>query len=78
MNGEGNRTDVLDHPAWPPLAAIGGSIIDSAGLENAGHAEVDGFYRFPSFGRCEGERCQRGYSAFKIEWFNNRKSLPWP
>ena len=37
----------------------GGSIIDCAGLENAGYAEVDGFYRFPSFGLCEGERCQR-------------------
>jgi hypothetical protein len=28
--------------------------------------EVDGFYRFPFFEPCEGERCQQGYSAFKV------------
>jgi hypothetical protein len=57
---------VLDHADWPPLAAIGGSIIDSAGLENVGHAEVDSFSRFPSFEPCEGERCQRGYSLGSV------------
>ena len=46
---------------------VGGSIIDCAGLENAGYAEVDGFYRFPSFGLCEGERCQQGYSVFNVK-----------
>ena len=35
--------------------------------EEAGNAEVDGFYRFPSFEACKGERCQRGYSAMSTD-----------
>jgi hypothetical protein len=47
--------------------SFSGSIINSADLEHAGYAEVDGFYRFPSFELCEGERCQQGYSAFNVK-----------
>jgi hypothetical protein len=49
------------------------SIIDPVDIESAGYAGVDGFYRFPSFEPCEGERCQRGYSAFNMKR-NNRNA----
>jgi hypothetical protein len=53
-------TDVLDHSRCPPRRFFfPGSLINSAGLENADYAEMDGFYRFPSFKTIERERCQQ-------------------
>ena len=42
-----------------------GAFHASSLLETVGVAEVDGFYRFPSFKSCKAERCQRDYSAMK-------------
>jgi hypothetical protein len=50
-------------------------MIDLADLENAGYAEVDGFYRFPCFEPCKVERCQQGYSAFQSDAISSRVSL---
>src|ERR1700693_5652139 len=57
--------------------SFSGSIINSADLEHAGYAEVDGFYRFPSFELCEGERCQQGYSASNVKR-NHRRRIALP
>ena len=43
-------------------------------VENVGRAEVEGFYRFPSFESCEAERCQRDYSAVKVKWLKSKSA----
>jgi hypothetical protein len=50
-------------PSW--VASSTGAFHASSLLETVGVAEVDGFYRFPSFKSCKAERCQRDYSAMK-------------
>jgi hypothetical protein len=47
------------------VTASTGSVLAVSRLEKVGVAKVDGFYRFPSFESCKGERCQRDYSAMK-------------
>src|SRR5215831_4501750 len=64
-DGEGDCTDVLDHSGSPP-SLVFPEYNQLRWLRNAGKAEVDGFYRFPSFEPCEGERCQQGYSAKRL------------
>ena len=50
----------------PPLVTPStGAFQASSLVETVGVAEVDGFYRFPSFNSCKAERCQRDYSAMK-------------
>ena len=59
-------------PTTSHSRSLSGSIIGLTDLENAGHAEVGGFYRFPSFEPSKEERCQRGYSAFNMKRRNGR------
>jgi len=54
------------------VTASTGSLLAVSQLENVGVAEVDGFYRFPSFESCEAERCQRDYSAMKATRFESK------
>jgi hypothetical protein len=50
-------------PSW--VTSSTGAFYASSLFETVGVAEVDGFYRFPSFKSCKAERCQRDYSAMK-------------
>jgi len=52
-----------------------GSTINSAAFEDDGYAEVDGFYRFPSFESHKGERCQRDYSAAHPQFVSAKGSF---
>ena len=52
-------------PYWVTFST--GSLLAISLLENVGRAEVEGFYRFPSFESCEAERCQRDYSAMNVK-----------
>ena len=51
--------------ALPSTTSSTGPFNAASPFEAAGAAEVDGFYRLPSFNSCEAERCQQDYSAMK-------------
>jgi hypothetical protein len=52
-----------------------GAFHASSLLETVGVAEVDGFYRFPSFKSCKAERCQRDYSAMKTTGLKSKLAV---
>ena len=64
--------------ALPLVTASTGAFHASSLVETVEVAEVDGFYRFPSFKSCKAERCQRGYSAMKTMGSNrnSREMMP--
>jgi len=60
-----SERDTLIAPSW--VTPSTGSWPAISLVEDVGHAEVEGFYRFPSFESCEAERCQRDYSAMMVK-----------